>query len=49
MKDSDFQKLIELKQQELVIKQEIIRAPKRIIRILENSLATKFDSEIAEL
>ncbi len=49
MKDADFQKLIELKQQELVIKQEIIRAQKRIIRILENSLATKFDSEIAEL
>ena len=49
MKDTDFQKLIELKQQELIIKQQIVRAQKRIIRILENSLATKFDSEIAEL
>ena len=49
MKDADFQKLIELKQKELVIKQQIVRAQKRIIRILENSLATKFDSEIAEL
>lgn len=45
MKDADFQKLIELKQQELVIKQQIIRAQKRIIRILENSLATKIDCE----
>ncbi len=49
MKDADFQKLIEFKQQELIIKQEIIRAQKRIIRILESSLATKFDNEIAEL
>lgn len=49
MKDADFQKLIELKQQELIIKQQIVRAQKRIIRILENSLATKFDSEIAKL
>ena len=49
MKEADFQKLIELKQQELIIKQQIVRAQKRIIRILENSLATKFDSEIAEL
>ena len=49
MKDTDFQKLIELKQQELIIKQQIVRAQKRIIRILENSLATKFDNEIAEL
>ena len=49
MKEADFQKLIELKQQELIIKQQIVRAQKKIIRILENSLATKFDNEIAEL